>query len=339
MNLVTGATGHIGNVLVRELVKKGEKVRAFVLSGEDLGPIKDMAVEIVHGNVLDKESLTRAFDGIDTVFHLAGIISISTGNEALVHQVNVEGTRNVIEAAMSAGVKRFIYTSSIHAFKRIPHGTTIDENVPIDPEANLSAYDRSKAEATLLVLKKVKEGLPAVIACPTGVIGPYDFQNSELGELMNEWMLNKVNVGTSGSYDFVDVRDVAEGLILARDNGQIGQLYILSGHLVRIAELWKLAKELLSFKSTYINIPTGLAKFAAFFAKFYYSLTKTKPRFTKYSIETIHSNAVISNLKAHNDLGYTPRILRETLQDTFAWWKTNAKSLLKKKHEFQRPAA
>ncbi len=330
MNLVTGATGHIGNVLVRELIERGESVRAFVLPGEDLGPIKEMGVEVVYGNVLDKESLLRAFEGINNVFHLAGIISISAGNEDLVHQVNVEGTRNVIEAAMHSGVKRFIYTSSIHAFKRIPHGTTINENTPIDPAENLAAYDKSKAEATILVLNKVKEGLPAVIACPTGVIGPYDFQKSELGELMIDWMRNKVNLGTTGSYDFVDVRDVAEGLILARDHGKVGQLYILSGHLMRISDLWKLTKELLSFKSTYINIPTGLAKVAAFFAKYYYSISKSKPKLTKYSIETLNSNAVISNSKAKSELGYSSRGLKDTLSDTFAWWKTRTLVLIKK---------
>ena len=116
MNLVTGATGHIGNVLVRELVERGEKVRAFVLPQEDLKPIADLDIEIIYGNVLDQESLAKAFSGIDTVFHLAGIISISSGTDYMVQQVNVEGTKNVVSAAMTAGVKKFIYTSSIHAF-------------------------------------------------------------------------------------------------------------------------------------------------------------------------------------------------------------------------------
>ena len=215
-------------------------------------------------------------------------------------------------------------------FKRIPHGTTIDENIPIEPATNIAAYDKSKAEATLYVLEKVKQGLPAVIACPTGVIGPYDFKKSELGELVNDWMLHKVNFMIEGSYDFVDVRDVVQGLILARDKGKIGQLYILSGELIRVSDLWKLVQELLSFKSILVNIPTSLAKFFAFFAQYYYSISKTKPKFTDYSIETLHSNAVISNLKARNILGYRPRRLRETIRDTFDWWKQNTRIILGK---------
>jgi dihydroflavonol-4-reductase len=323
MNLVTGATGHIGNVLVKELVKRGESVRVLVLPGEDLLPINGTEVEVVYGNVCDPASLDAAFADIEFVFHLAGIISITSSNNPVVHHVNVEGTQNMIDAAMRAGVKRFIYTSSIHAFKRIPHGSLVDETTPIDPAFNIADYDRSKAEATLAVLDKVKDGLPAVIVCPTGVIGPYDYKNSELGSLMNSWMLNKVNYMIDGSYDFVDVRDVAQGLILAREKGSIGQLYILSGTLVRVSDLWKIAQELFSFKSILVNIPMNLAKFSAFFAELYYKLSKTTPRFTRYSIETLQSNALFSNLKARLYLGYKSRPVQETIRDTIEWWKQN----------------
>jgi dihydroflavonol-4-reductase len=323
MNLVTGATGHIGNVLVKELVKRGESVRVLVLPGEDLLPIEGMNIEVVYGNVLDPASLDVAFKGIDHVFHLAGIISITSANNPLVHDVNVEGTQNMIEAAMRSGVKRFVYTSSIHAFKRIPHGQVVDETTPINPEFNLADYDRSKAEATLAVLRKVNEGLPAVIVCPTGVIGPFDYKQSELGTLMNSWMLNKVNYMIDGSYDFVDVRDVAEGLILAREKGSIGQLYILSGSLVRVSDLWKIARELFSFRSILVNIPLKLARLSAYFAEWYYKVTKTTPRFTRYSIETLQSNAAISNMKARLYLGYKSRPLQETIRDTIEWWRSN----------------
>jgi dihydroflavonol-4-reductase len=323
MNLVTGATGHIGNVLVKELVKRGESVRVLVLPGEDLLPINGTEVEVVYGNVCDPASLDAAFADIEFVFHLAGIISITSSNNPIVHHVNVEGTQNMIDAAMRAGVKRFIYTSSIHAFKRIPHGSLVDETTPIDPAFNIADYDRSKAEATLAVLKKVEEGLPAIIACPTGVIGPYDYKNSELGSLMSSWMVNKVNYMIDGSYDFVDVRDVAHGLILAREKGKIGQLYILSGTLVRVSDLWKITQELFSFKSILVNIPMNLARFAAFFAERYYKISKTTPKLTRYSIETLQSNAMISNLKARLYLGYNSRPLQETVRDTIEWWKQN----------------
>ncbi len=180
MNLVTGATGHIGNVLVRELAKRGEKVRVLVLPGEDLSPLNGLDIEVIEGNILDNCCLGPAFEGIEYVFHLAGIISIMPGKDDFVHDVNVNGTINMLTAAKNANVKRFIHTSSIHAFKRIPHGVLVDENVPIDPDSAVAAYDQSKAEATLAVLKAAKNGLPAVVVCPTGVIGPYDYKDSEI---------------------------------------------------------------------------------------------------------------------------------------------------------------
>ena len=330
MNLVTGATGHIGNVLVKELVKRGEKVRALVLPDEDLTPLNGLDIEIVKGNILDKSSLVAAFKGVDYVFHLAGIISIMPGKDQLVHDVNVNGTANMVEAAKAARVKKFIHTSSIHAFTRVPHGIVVDETVPIDPDSAVAAYDQSKAEATLAVLNAAKNGLPAVVVCPTGVIGPYDYKGSEIGVLIQEWMLHKVNFLIEGDYDFVDVRDVVQGMILAREKGKIGQIYILSGELIRVIDLWRLVKELVSIRSSFINIPARLATFVAKFTQFYYKLTRSKPRFTTYSIETLHTNAVISNSKARTVLGYNPRSLRSTIHDTVSWWKQQIPHLLKK---------
>ena len=121
-DLVTGATGHIGNVLVRKLLDQGEKVRALIWRGEDTTPLKGLDVEQVEGDVLDPASLEPAMHGVETVYHLAGIISIMPGRNPLVWRVNVEGTRNVLEAARHARVRRLIYTSSIHAIARAPHG-------------------------------------------------------------------------------------------------------------------------------------------------------------------------------------------------------------------------
>lgn len=321
MNLVTGGTGHIGNVLVKELVRKGEAVRVFVLPGEDLSPFNGLDIEIYQGDVLDMQSILKAMKGIDYVFHLAGIISIMPGKDQLVHNVNVIGTHNVLSCAREVGVKKFVHTSSIHAFKRVGHGIIIDENTPIDPGNAIAAYDKSKAEATLAVLEEARKGFPAVIVCPTGVIGPYDFKGSELGVLFQGWMKNKVNFLIDGEYDFVDVRDVVNGMILARDKGVPGQIYILSGELLKVSDVWKIVKALLPFKSASVNIPTQLAHFIAKIAQVFYKVTKTKPRFTTYSIETLHSNATICNNKARTILGYDPRSMKESIKDTIVWWR------------------
>lgn len=320
MNLVTGATGHIGNVLVRLLLQRGEKIRAMIMPGEDTSPLHDLDVEIIEADVLDYQSLLKAFTNIEIVYHLAGIISILPGKDQLLQAVNVIGTRNVIQAARSCGVHRLVYTSSIHALKRVPHGTLIDESIPFDIEHAISSYDSSKANASLEILEAVHQGMDAVIVCPTGVIGPYDFRRSEMGQLILDCVEQKPMLYVDGAYDFVDVRDVAQGLILAGEKGKTGESYILSGERISVPEILKIVQEILGKRLFSLKIPFSLARFTAKLTPIYYRLVHAKPRFTSYSLATITSNSFISHAKAHLELGYRPRPLRESLYDTVKWF-------------------
>ncbi len=323
MILVTGATGHIGNVLIRKLMEKGEKVRALIWRGEDTTPIKDLNVEQVEGDVLDPECLKPALAGVDRVFHLAGIISIMPGTESLVRRVNVEGTRNMLTAARLAGVRRLVYTSSIHAIRRAPHGVLVDESLPFDPENPYGTYDRSKAEASLEVQKAVRDGLDAVIVCPTGVIGPYDYRRSEMGSVIMDAAFGKTAPYVDGAYDFVDVRDVADGLILAGEKGKKGESYILSGQRISVRYLLETVREATGQAFTQFRIPLFMAQFAAMFTPAYYRWSKSKPRFTPYSLEVLQSNSHISHGKATRELGYHPRTLYESIADTARWFLEN----------------
>jgi dihydroflavonol-4-reductase len=323
MNLITGATGHIGNVLVRHLLARGEQVRAMLMPGEDPSPLHGLEIERIEADVLDFQSLLVAFRDIDVAYHLAGIITIMPGKNHLVQAVNVMGTRNVIQAARLSGVRRLVYTSSIHALSRIPHGITIDESVPFDPKHAISAYDHSKAQASLEVLAAVQEGLNAVIACPTGVIGPYDYLRSEMGQLILDCVDRKPMFYVDGAYDFVDVRDVAQGLALASERGQTGESYILSGERLTVLGMIKTVQEVIGKKLLTLRIPMQLARISARFTPLYYQFSRSKPRFTPYSLDTITSNSVISHAKAGRELGYTPRPLHETLADTVRWFLQN----------------
>ena len=319
MILVTGAAGHIGNVLVRELLNDRKKVRALILPGEDISALNGLDVEFVEGNVLDPISLDKAMQGIDIVFHLAGVISILPGQYDLMHRVNVEGTKNVLNAAKKAHIKRLVYTSSIHALSRDWKGK-IDEHVPFDVINAVGDYDRTKAEASLVVLEAVKNGLDAVIVCPTGVIGPHDYRNSEMGNLLRSWLRKKPHLLIEGAYDFVDVRDVARGHILACERGRTGEVYILSGWQIKIFQLKQMVQDKIGRHSLTIKIPIWLAKFGSLFTPLYYRLSKKPPKFTEYSIETVQSNSNISNKKAKKELGYSPRKLILTIADTVRWW-------------------
>ena len=318
MILVTGAAGHIGNVLVRELLSKGRQVRALILPGEDISSLDGLEIELVEGNVLDAVSLDQAMKGIDTVFHLAGVISIMPGRNEWMRTVNVIGTKNVLKAAIDAGVKRLVYTSSIHALSRNWTGK-INEKVPFNPNNPVGGYDRTKAEASLAVLDAVKDGLNAVIVCPTGVIGPHDYSGSEMGDLLMDWLRRRLHFLVKGAYDFVDVRDVARGHILACDRGKTGEVYILSGWQIKVLELKKLVQEALGRRIVSVTVPIWMAKIGAKITPLYYRLTKKRPRFTDYSLETLQSNSDVSCKKAKRDLGYKPRNLTTTIKDTVMW--------------------
>jgi len=326
MILVTGAGGHLGNVLVRKLAERRENVRAVLLPGEAHTPLGIAGIELVEADILDYTSLSSAFQGVHTVYHLASVISIYPGKDRMLEAVNILGTRNIIHASREYGVHRLIYTSSIHALRRVPHGITIDENIPFDPLSTFGAYDHSKAQASLEVMQAAQNGLDAVIACPTGIIGPYDYRRSEMGQLILDCLNRKPQLYINGAYDFVDVRDVADGLILACKKGKPAESYILSGEQLTVHWLFDTIWSITGEHIPKVRIPFWLAKLVAPLAVYYYRLTRTKPRFTPYALEQLVSNSVISHEKATRELGYRPRSLKNSLMDTIHWFMETQKA-------------
>lgn len=323
MIAITGATGHIGNVLARELLSRKEKVRAVIPDFEDTFALKNLDIEIVKGDVRDVNSLINAFNGIEYVYHLAGIVSIGSGMAKKIHEVNVKGTKNVIEACIINKVKRMVYVSSIHAFTEPPHGIPILEAKEFDPNKVVGHYGKSKAEATIEVLKAIDRGLDSVIVHPTGVIGPYEFKLSNTGQVISDFLNKKLFAYIDGAYDFVDVRDVAIGIIQACEYGRTGENYILSGEQITIKNILKILEEETGIKAPKTKIPICLAKLSAPLFELYYRLMRQQPIFTFYSITTLMSNSLTSCDKATKELGYKARPIRESIKDTITWFMKN----------------
>lgn len=319
MILVTGATGHVGNVLTRTLVADGASVRALVLPGDRAKALQDLDVELVEGDVLDLESLERAMEGIDLVYHLAGIIAIMPGIEHLMRRVNVDGVRNVATAAGAAGVRRMVYVSSIHAFRRMPDDVIVDEETPLAVANAAGTYDRTKAEGTLAVREAVAAGLDAVTIHPTAIIGPYDYLGSELGRAILNFARRRLHLLVHGAYDFVDVRDIVDGLMLAAERGERGEAYILSGTYASILQLKRLVQQVAHIQTDHVVLPQRIALAFARIMQHVYRLTRTTPQFTPYSLETLSTNAHFSSAKARTALGFRTRALTETIVDLLAW--------------------
>ena len=319
MYLVTGATGHIGNVLVRELIASGQHVRALVRPGIVPLALAGLDVEIVPGDVLDRDSLERAMHGVNLVYHLAARISLAVGPDPETERVNLEGTHNVIAAMLRSGVSRLVYASSVYALRKPANGATIDESQPFDDLQCQGAYDGSKARASMAVQSAVKAGLDAVIVCPSAVTGPYDFHKSETGRAIRLYMQPGLKFIVKGAYDFIDVRDAAHGFILAAGKGRCGETYILSGNRMTVREVAQTVWEATQALHADLEIPLWLAYWVAGLMSSYAELTGTRPIFTRYTLDAICSNSYISHARASRELGFQPRPARQAVLDAVKW--------------------
>lgn len=322
MILVTGATGHIGNVLVNQLTKMGEEMRLLLPPGESVAPLNGIRAEIVVCDIRDKEAVKQAVMGCDTVFHLAGVISIAKKKSALLEEVNIGGTRNIVDACLRCGVKRMIYISSVHAIKEPKKGEPITEQLNFVNGGRKDNYAASKAEATRIVQEGIARGLDAVIIFPSGVIGPYDFKLSEIGSLINGFLrgqMARIAFYFDGAYDFVDVRDVSDALIKAWKLGRRGEGYIVSGEQASVKDLYTHLQRIKGIRRKLVRIPMWLVRAAAALTPAYYWISRKKPVFTKYAVEVLNSNANISSKKAQKELGYKPRSVFESLRDSVEW--------------------
>ena len=321
--VVTGASGHIGANMVRALIERGRSCRAMVR--QDQRALESLDVERVHADVLDGHSLTRAFRGADVVYHLAARISIVGDEGGRVYQTNVVGTRNVVSACLQSGVKRLVHFSSIHAFSQNPTDAPLDESRPKVDGPKALAYDRSKALGEAEVRAGVEKGLDAVIVNPTAVLGPYDFKPSLMGQVLIDIYRRRLSALVEGGFDWVDVRDVAQGAMAAEAKGRTGENYLLSGQWLSIRELAQVVQDVTGAKPRLWVCPMWLARFAAPFAETQAHVLGRRALFTRDSLASLRGNRNISKKKAQEDLGHSARPIAETIRDTFDWLKSSGR--------------
>lgn len=318
--VVTGASGHIGVNLVRALLSKERDVRAFSHKS-NLG-LENLPVELLKGDICNVDSLMRAFHDAEFVYHLAGHVSILHGDWRRCSAINIEGTRNVIEACRQTKVKRLIHFSSIHAY-RSDTSTVIDESNELVKSSKSPSYDRSKAAGEKLVRQAIKEGLNAVIINPTAVIGPYDYRPSHQGQAIIMMASGKLPVLLNGGFNWVDVRDIAEYAIKAQETAPAGSNYLLSGHWLSVKEMAQIVAEESGIRPPSIVCPMGLAEFCAPVVTVTSQMLKIRPLFTRSSLIALKSNSNVIPSKAARELGYKPRPIRETIADTIRWFQEN----------------
>lgn len=320
--LVTGATGFLGRAVAEELVRRKAQVHALVLHDDPYTDLLPKEVRTVIGDVCDKSSLSDFFADADSrtcVIHCAGIVSVASRPGPRLYQVNVGGTWKVLRQCMEHGVGKMVYVSSVHAIPEKSKGCIISEDCEFSPGLVDGDYAKSKAAATELVFDAAERGLNASIVFPSGIIGPGDLQGGSFTSMAKSFLSGKLPFAVRGGYDFVDVRDVARGILACSESGEPGKGYILSGCYVTIRRMLQLVGKAAKLKYRSICLPLGLARLAAP----YYerrSLRERKPLFfTPYSVSVLASNGQFSHAAASERFAYQPRPIEETLGDMTAW--------------------
>ncbi len=318
---VTGASGHIGTNLIRVLIKRGYQVK--VLDYNDSTGIEGVDVERVKGSLNDLASLDRLCEGVDVMFHLAAYISIGNDAYDIVHKVNVEGTKNLVNACKKAGVRRLIYFSTIHVLNHHPLDQPLDESRPLITETP-QAYERTKAIIEKWILTQYSDEFEIVIINPTAIIGPYDYKPSLMGQMLLKLYKGHLPFLVPGGYNWVDVRDVAEASANAITKGRNGESYILSGEWHSLKGIAEVMEKVTGKKIRNIVLPYWMAYIGVPFIKIWSAVTKQKPLYTKDSLDIVRqANKNILNNKARKELDYNPRPFSETIRDTIHWFKEN----------------
>ena len=315
--VVTGAGGFLGSVLVRELVARGRSVRAIIRSNAKA--LEELDIEIVAADIRDSSSIDRALAGAESVFHLASVISLSGDRSGSVSETNIDGARNVAEAALKNGVKKFIHCSSIHVFDLKEHGKTINEST-IRVNSDSAVYDRTKYAGETAVRDLIKMGLPAVVIHPTGVIGPGDHRPSRMGQVLIDLSSKKLPALISGGFNWVDVRDVCAGALAAEEFGRIGESYILSGQWHSTRQLATFGEEITGTPPPTLDIPIWLAQGIAPIGSLLGKITSNEYRLNSDTVSALKAARTISSAKAEAELGFKSRLIRDSVHDAYKWF-------------------
>ncbi|GHU88586.1 epimerase [Spirochaetia bacterium] len=317
IHVVTGATGRTGLALCAELHERGHYVRALYNRGDPVIPfLKQYADEVIAADITSPSSVGAALEGAGYVYHLAGVVSIASKMDANIQAVNIDGTKNVIDACLASGVKRLVYTGTVHTLPFSDTASVLREIPRFDPEAVAGPYAISKAIASNMVLDAVKtRGLDAVIGMPSGIVGGFELKRSNFGQMVVDVAERRLPVSITGRYDFVDVRDVAKALADLADKGVSGESYILSGHILPVKELVAISARAAGVKPPALCLPLGFVKLFAGIAEAIALARGQTLTFTPYALKVLGDNCNFSHEKITALTGYTPRPLSEALKD------------------------
>lgn len=304
-------------MLARALLAEGRRVRAVDLTR---GPALDgLDIEWMEADVLEPSSLEEVMADANIVYHLAAVISVTGDPTGRVWNTNVHGVRNTAEAALAAGVERFVHCSSIHAYDIGGVAGVVTEDSTRSDHRGLPVYDRSKAAGEQALRRVIDKGLNAVVCNPTAVVGPGDFTDSRMNTVLVALFEGRLPALVAGGFDWVDVRDVADSLIAAERKGRTGENYLLPGHHMSVEELGSVVEKVTGMPKPRVTVPMWFARVWSPLANIVSRRTGNPLWYTSESLNALRSNPLVSGEKARDELGHRPRQLEETIRDLYLW--------------------
>ena len=319
--LLTGASGFVGAAVLRRLLEAGHEVRALLRKESVRHNVAGLDVECVEGDLRNPESVRRAMQGIEAVFHVAADYRLWARDPGEIRRSNLEGTRNIMEAALAAGVGRVVYTSSVATFRPRGDGSPAEETDSLAEADAIGAYKQSKVAAERLVQDMVaRRGLPAVIVNPSTPIGPRDIKPTPTGRIIVEAASGRMPGYVDTALNLVHVDDVAAGHLLAFERGRVGELYILGGEDVPLARMLAEIAGIAGKRAPRLSIPRRAVYPIAFFAEAAARVTGREPFVTLDGLRMARYRMHFSSAKAERELGYSARPYGAALGDAVAWF-------------------
>jgi dihydroflavonol-4-reductase len=323
LSLVTGATGFVGSAVARALLRQGNRVRVLVRPSSNRRNLADLAVEVVEGAMEDPQSLARAVAGCRYVYHVAADYRLWVPDPEPMFRANVVGTRDLMIAALEAGIERVVYTSSVATLGLVPGGSA-DEETSSRAENMIGPYKRSKFEAEEVVRDFAQNhGLPVVIVNPSTPVGPGDIKPTPTGRMILEAARGQMPAFVDTGLNIVHVDDVAEGHLAAAEKGRIGERYILGGENMSLAEILAEVSRAAGRSAPRLRIPHGVLYPVAISAELAARFTGHEPLITLDGVRMSRKKMYFSSEKASRELGYRPRPAREAIVDAVSWFRAN----------------
>lgn len=316
---VTGATGFIGGHVARHLITAGHTVIAPVRTPAKAQDLVDLGVNVVKGDVTDKESMPASMAGVDGVFHIAGWYKIGVKDKSMGMSINVDGTRNVLQLMKELNIPKGVYTSTL-AVNSDTHGKIVDETYYHPDDGHwVSEYDRTKWLAHYAVaMPMVKEGLPLVTVMPGVVYGPGD--TSTVHETLVQYLQRKLPmVPAQTTYCWAHVDDIARGHILAMEKGTAGEEYIIAGPVARVVDILEIAEKITGVPAPHLHPSPGVVRAMASLMSILEKVIPLPETYTAEGLRVITATYLGSNEKAQRELGYTLRPLEEGLCETLLY--------------------